>query len=323
MSRVPVTLQINLAPGDFRHAQFLLPHQLAAWRGQVDEILLVVDFHRSPGRFSDRWEEGKARIGELARAQPGARMVEVDYGPAARRRVADDFFGGRGVPEKDYRGGPYYAYFFGLNAAAHDRVLHTDSDMFFGGGSQSWIAEADELFAARPEVIFTAPHPGPRAPDGALHSQPAVPDSRVQEGFCFDSMSTRLFFFRRSRIRERIGPLSPSPPPEWRNRLKARIENNPVADLPEHLFTRQMRLRGLSRVEFLGRGPGMWALHPPYRGADFYSRLPELIARVEAGDIPAQQRGNHDFNSSMVDWSEGIAALRTNRWWRRLYRRLF
>jgi hypothetical protein len=48
--------------------------------------------------------------------------------------------------------------------------------------------------------------------------------------------------------------------------------------------------------------------------------LPELVRRVEAGDIPAAQRGDHDLNASLVDWSEATTALRQNRWWKRLFR---
>jgi hypothetical protein len=132
MRRPPATLQISLAPSDYRHASVLLPHQVRAWREQVDEVLLTVDFHRSTGRFSARWAEGEKLILPLAQSIPGARVVTVDYGPAARVRVSAEFFGGGPVPAKDFRGGPYYGYFFGLNAATHDLVLHADSDLLFG-----------------------------------------------------------------------------------------------------------------------------------------------------------------------------------------------
>jgi hypothetical protein len=39
---------------------------------------------------------------------------------------------------------------------------------------------------------------------------------------------------------------------------------------------------------------------------------------VESGDIPAAQRGDHDLNASLVNWSEATTALRQNRWWKRL-----
>jgi hypothetical protein len=102
-----------------------------------------------------------------------------------------------------------------------------------------------------------------------------------------------------------------------RNTIKALVEHNPPQDLPEHLFTEVMRAHGLVRREFLGTGPGMWHLHPPYRCADFYTKLPSLIARCEAGDMPPAQRGCHDINDSLVDWTDALTMLRNNRWWRR------
>ncbi|MEO6994264.1 MAG: capsular biosynthesis protein, partial [Lacunisphaera sp.] len=58
----PVTLQISLAPSDHRLASATLPHQIRTWRGQVAEILLTIDLHRSAGRFADDWDEGRDKI---------------------------------------------------------------------------------------------------------------------------------------------------------------------------------------------------------------------------------------------------------------------
>jgi hypothetical protein len=57
----------------------------------------------------------------------------------------------------------------------------------------------------------------------------------------------------------------------------------------------------------------MWSLHPPYRSETFYTLLPELIARVEAGDVPVAQRGDFDVNDSMIDWSDARRATRRAR----------
>jgi hypothetical protein len=321
MNRDPVTLQISLAPSDYRHARALLAHQARTWRGQVAEILLTVDFHRSAGRFSERWAEGERQILPLAQSIAGARVLAVDYGEAARTRVSAEFFGGRPVPAKDFRGGPYYGYFFGLHAAAHDLVLHADSDLFFGGGSGTWLAEAAGEMALHPEIVFSAPLPGPPAADGRLHSQAGAPEPGREFAFRFDTMSTRLFLASRRRLREKIGALRPRRPAAPRNVLKALVEGNPPEDLPENLLTDAMRAHGLVRREFLGSAPGMWSLHPPYRCAAFYDGLDELVRRVEANEIPEEQRGDHDINSSLVDWSEAVAALSRDRWWRRLARK--
>ena len=321
MNRADATLQISLSPSDWRLARHLLSHQVRAWRNQVAEVLLTVDLHRSSGRFAADWESGRGEILALAKSVEGARVVAIDYGEAAQARVSAEFFGGASIPAKDFRGGPYYAYFFGLNAASCGLVLHTDSDMFFGGGSQTWLAEAAAVFSARRDVLVCAPLPGPPAPDGRLRHLPSAPEPGVRHAHRIEAMSSRLFLLDRSRFREAVGALVPRPPPALRSRVKALVERNPVADLPEHLFTSEMRARGLARMDFLGSPPGMWSLHPPYRCADFYNRLPELVARVESGDIPELQRGDHDFNSSMVDWSEAEARLARNRWWRRLLSR--
>jgi hypothetical protein len=317
---VPVTLQISLAPSDYQHARELLPHQLRVWRGQVAETLLTLDFHRSSGRFSARWEEGKDHIGPLAQAQSGARVVTVDYSAAAIARVAGEFFGGQSVPVKDFRGGPYYSYFFGLAEARHEHVLHIDSDMFFGGSSSTWLAEAVAHMKANPEVLFAAPLPGPPTGGRQLRSQVATPESHTSHAFRFDTMSTRLFLLDRRRFRSAIGALQPRRP-GWREVIKALVEGNPPQDLPEHLFTQAMRAHSLQRREFLGAEPGMWSLHPPYRCADFYTKLPALIACIEAGDLPDAQLGCHDINDSLVDWSEARTLIAKNRWWRRLLSR--
>jgi len=318
VSSAEVTLQVNLAPSDWRHARVILPHQIRAWQGQVSEVLLTVDLHRSAGRFAANWEEGRDRILALAHSIGGVRVESVDYGDEARQRVSAEFFGGRPVPTKDFRGGPYYSYFYGLSAARHSLVFHTDSDIMFGGGSQSWMAEAVAKLKSNPSILVAAPHPGPPRADGRLTQLVSSPEKGLQNVHLMESMSTRIFMMDRAHFKSTIGALVPMPPPSFRSRIKALVERNPVADLPEHLFTRQMGAKGLLRCDFLGADPGMWTLHPPYRGADFFEKLPLLVSAVESGNVPDAQRGDHDVNDSMVDWSEARAALSRNRWWRRL-----
>ncbi len=312
-----VTLQVSLAPSDYRLAQYVLPHQIRTWRSQVSEILLTIDLHRSAGRFADGWEKGRDNILALAHAVEGARVLAVDDSPAAAAAVAEEFFGGRRIPRKDHRGGPYYSYFFGLHAARHAHVLHCDADMMFGGGSPTWLAEARALLADEPDILVTAPLPGPPSPDGRLHELPGIRRPRPRYAYEFPEMSTRAFLFDRRRWRDRLGALHPrlaSP----RGILLALLEGNAPRQLPEKIITREMQARGLKRVDFLGEGAGMWSLHPPFRGADFFAKLPGLVERVEAGDMPASQLGFHDVCDELVDWTEGRQKLRERRWWRRL-----
>ena len=61
--------------------------------------------------------------------------------------------------------------------------------------------------------------------------------------------------------------------------------------------------RGLIRIDFLGDAPGMWAVQPPCRSERCYQRLPSLVHEIEAGEVPEAQRGCHDINDSLVDWT--------------------
>lgn len=317
----PVTLQISLAPSDHRLARHILPHQIRTWRGQVAEILLTLDLHRSAGRFADDWAAGRDNILGLARSIGETRVLEVDYGAPAAAAVAEEFFGGKGVPAKDHRGGPYYSYFFGLHAARHRHVLHCDADMLFGGGSPTWLAEACALLAKEPDLFVTAPLPGPPAPDGRLTELAGERRTGPGLAYAFSEMSSRVFLLDRDRFQSRIGALHPALAP-WRGLFLALLEGNAPRELPERLLSRAMARQGLRRVDFLGVAPGMWSLHPPYRCADFYQKLPELVRRVETNDIPAGQLGFHDVGDTLVDWSEARAQLTRRRWWRRLAARL-
>tara|TARA_R110002073_G_scaffold56906_2_gene144976 strand:+ start:13948 stop:14934 length:987 start_codon:yes stop_codon:yes gene_type:complete len=312
------TLQINLAPSDYRISRYLLSHQIETWREQVDEILLTIDLRKSNGRFGMDWEAGKSKLLEVVSSfGDTVRVVNVDYSLDMMRRVAIRWTGGCPIPAKDFRGGPCYSYLYGMFAARGRWILHSDADMLFGGRSPTWLAEAIEFVSQNPEVLFAAPHSGAPASGISQRSLPNQPDDRAINGSIFDFMSTRLFLIdtdRFDQLVKRFVPVRPS----WRGRLKAKIEGNPAWDLPEHWMTTAMIKHHMIRYEFSGTGNGMWSLHPPYRCEDFYRKLPDIIACVENGTLPQLQVGQHDLTDSMVDWSEAKIALRRNRWWKRL-----
>jgi hypothetical protein len=301
-----VTLQISLAPADLPTARHTVPHQLRQWAGQVDEILFTLDGHRSAGRFAEAWSERlpqiRALIADWCGSYPHARSIDVDYDPAVAAAVAEKFLGGIPVPTKDRRGGPFYSYFFALYAARHDVVLHMDSDMMFGGGSQGWVGEAVELLRGRAGVLACSPLPGPPTATGELVSQTLDRFAYDSTAFKTVGFSTRIFILDRVRFARAAGPLTPSRA-YGMEYVKAVLDGNPPNELPEIVISKAMHRAGLVRVDFLGRGGGMWAVHPLYRTERFYARLPTLIDDIECGRIADAQRGDHELNDSMVDWT--------------------
>jgi hypothetical protein len=308
-----VTLQINIAPPDLPHAVHVLPHQLRVFAGQVDEVILTLDTVRpAGGRFAAEWEdrvEGMERLlDDLTGQYAHAAVSAVDASAGAVRAVGDFFFGVDRLPLKDSRGGPLYSYFHGLHSARNDIVLHMDSDMMFGGGSQSWVKEALALIGQRDEVLFAGPLPGPPRADGRLMQQPhacALPGQA--HAFRFPTVSTRVFLLDRTRLLRHAGPLPLRPPLLLRSRVKARLKGNPSVAMPEQILSAALERHGLFRVDFLGRAPGMWSVHPPFRSAAFYRELPRLIARIEEGEVPDEQRGQYDIVDALFDFSDARA----------------
>jgi len=190
------TLQINLAPTDLPHLIQILPHQCRQFGGQVDEILLTLDLHRSHGRFGTGWRERLPGfldfVQEQSAVHPKIRVHEVDYSRNAVTTISEQFFGGELIPPKDWNGGPFYSYFSGFANARYNYIFHIDSDMMFGGGSQIWIAEAKKLMEVRPEVMVCNPHPDPQRPMGHCARKPLLPNLTPQWPFVLVTLTPVL-----------------------------------------------------------------------------------------------------------------------------------
>ena len=317
-------LQINMHPLDARHACHTLPHQLEVWGGQVDRVVLTVDTRRSRnGRYRGAaYEENSKRLFALlegfARRDPKISIAEVDYSPAAREAVRQRYFAtSKTYPEKAFDGGPMHAYFYGLLKADADYTVHMDSDMLFGGGSQTWLDEAVGWLERTPDALFAGPLPGPPRADGSLadlhrslgsglNLQTPVRLPADYPAYRFQSVSTRIFVLDQRRFDRRVGALALLRP-DLKRRLRARLYRQSPLSMPaEEVLTAAMIERGLGRIDFLGARAGMYSLHPPYRSETFYRELPHLIARIASGNIPDGQRGDYDVNSSMMDWTTAL-----------------
>ncbi|HXD56810.1 MAG TPA: hypothetical protein VN606_02780 [Thermoleophilaceae bacterium] len=298
MSPSPVSLQISVAPADLPHARWTLPHQLRQWGSQVDEVLFVLD---------GRQPELEDLLERLCSQHAHARVEHVDYGDEAAGAVAEELLGGTRAPAKDCFGKAVYSYLFGLHAARHRFVLHLDSDMMFGGGSRSWVEEAQRLFASRPDVLSVSPLPGP--PSGRpfprhvarVHrAEPFESPGLAGPALRFTHMSTRDFLLDRSRL-PTLRPERPGPRAALAALAKGAIWKRRAWRAPaEAALSRAMTRAGLSRVDFLGAAPGMWSLHPPQRSREFYDALPELIRRIEEGDMPERQLGDFDLSDALL-----------------------
>ena len=331
------TAQLNLHPNDIALVPHLLPHQIRVWGPQVDRVHVTLDTHGSvAGHYrADGMAEKLAAMRELlagiASAEPKVVIDDVDPSPDARRAVAQAFFGRNDVPLKAWHGGPFYSYLYGLYCANADAIVHFDGDMLFGGGSPVWLDQALGVLNATADALFVGPMPGPPRDDGAVlghgeHWRGVRHEPLNGLGFPahrFSTVSTRIAVLSPRLLRERLGGPIPWRAPDLRRRLHARLLGNPPDTLNlERSLSVTMAERGLSRIDLLGSGAGMWSLHPPYRSPEFLARLPEFVARVEAGDVPDGQRGRYDLGEPWIDWSAARTAKSRARRWRGHARRV-
>jgi hypothetical protein len=177
----------------------------------------------------------------------------------------------------------------------------------------------------RPDVLVTAPFPGPPRTDGEVFGHQSddgfayKPEPLPYLAYRHRHVSTRAFMLDMHRFKATLGAF-PLMRPNVSQRLKARLLGNPSeVREAEVMLSHTLQERGLHRIDLVGEQPGMWSLHPPYRSEEFYRRLPEFIRAVETGNVPEAQRGHYDLNDSMIDWSSARVA---NQWHRRYMRML-
>ena len=314
MQKLPLTVQINLSPGDYPLAKHLLEKQIEIFSENVDEILLTVETKKSKGRFGEGWEANSEKLNELLNALSNkyALIIDpIDY--RCKKEVAEYFFGSKFIPEKDHRGGPYYCYFYGMYKAKNNIILHLDSDIFLGGKSQNWIREAFELHQ-NSSVFTTSPLPGPPSKTGRTILKQSFLKELSDNRFLMDGFSTRLFtinkkIFEGRKLKvEKVG---------LKNSLKAYIKGQQPFELPENIIAKFIRTNDYKRIDFLGTGSGLWSLHPPYKTDRFFSELENILKKINEYTFPDNQIGFYDIVDELCDWSDARENLKNNRWWRK------
>lgn len=285
-----VSLQISLTPVDIPHAALILPHQLRIWAPQCAEVLLVWDLDAGPRYARDEayrrsWDLCSGIVDELSQALkrewPGLRVLKSSFGPNARQALSTRFFvpGTPALPAKDFRGGPFAAYFFALTATAHDYVLHFDSDMMFGGRGPNWVESAMKVLADDSSLLCVSPPGGP----------PPHADSHTP------LFTTRSFLLDRRRLEQALTL-----------RVREPLFDLPEAcaptfgELPEHLLSDLMRARELKRQNFAG-SPGIWSLHPPVPPTPvFLPALPQLLQALSDHTLPEVQGSDYNLREATL-----------------------
>lgn len=299
MLKAPVSLQINITPLDLPFAALIVPHQLRFWQRHCQELLLIWDLN--PGVrylrqavYQQRWDQHLAWVNPLNQALqqefPHLRILELEATAALRQSLSKAYFlpGTDPMPEKDFRGGPFLAYFYGLWAASHPHVLHLDADILLGGEPSGWLEQALQLLSEQPEYLAISPWGGPPLLD--THGSPL---HRQQQTTGF---SSRHFLLDRRRLQ---GQLQLKCLELFQLQARATDPSlwvEPYADLPEHLITNWMQAHQALRLACLD----VWTLHPSQRSQLFYQALPLLLNKLTAQGLPHFQRGDYELQDATL-----------------------
>lgn len=311
----PITLQINTAPTDNRFLRSVLKHQISVLENQVNEIHITADIRPSrKGRFhfsDEQITEFRQILEDLEQQYDKAVVHYVDYSDETIKEVAQEIWGRDSLPVKDYRGGPFYSYIYGLHKTETDYVFHLDSDIFLGGGHPDWCSNAIELLKDDPEIAIIKPLSGPPMKDRSAPHQfgePLFPYKDLASAFFSDNFTTRVYLTEKRRLTGILKEITLEKPDLLRS-LIGRWQRNPAVKAPEQLLSDYLAKTEYFRLDYLGAEPGLWTLHPPFRSEEFYSKLDDIIEAVENNKVPDAQRGRYDINHAFVDWSSAIDSL--------------
>lgn len=304
-----ISLQINLSPTDYPICQQLLATQINYFYDTVQEVVLTVETRRSKGKkFGANFDLNKDKLNdlllELSVHFPKLRIVPVDYAPAVKEAVAARFFRQvTNLPDKDYRGGPFYSYFFGLYSCRYPYVIHMDSDIFLGGKTEQWLAGALEQLKD-PAVLFINPLPGPPTLDFDLKQLYFQRLNRY--AYSFKNVTTRFFLTDLTKITSTKLTLR-FIKPSLRRLVKGTLQRN-FWELPEMLFSDILENDTRYRLCYWGENDreGCYSLHPNLKSESFIKYIPILLKRISENDFPERQRGWYDVHKDVFDFTKSL-----------------
>lgn len=308
----PISLQINTAPVDMAYLPKILSHQLADFAGSCEEVIVTIETKQSKkSRWkSDQWNDNLEKLydllEQLKEKYPHIRANPIDYSKEKRLEVSRYFLKNpkKLIPFKDFRGGPYYSYFFGLHSCTQRYVLHLDSDIILNGDGKKWIEQAISLIQSDQKALFVSPIIGPPVLEGQempmqhpKRYNPIEKYTYAGNGYKYKDVSTRIFLVEKERLKN----FCPMTYPHLDQLIKALLKKTSMYHTPERSISSEMQRQGLYRVDFHGKPPGLYSIHAQVaRQPDFVGMLDHVIQKVKEGFFLEEDRGLQDFNPNYL-----------------------
>jgi hypothetical protein len=303
-------LWILVARTDLPFMMQTIPHLVKMSKFPFTERVLAVDTASLTGDKIGRpgigtMEQLRDRIDKLLQTGTIDRVVDINYDPVYRQKIYRKHFGSPLQSTHNYKGYPILGTIFTIEEANADYMLHYDSDMLLHQQPDyNWIEAGIAMMENCPEVMSVRPMTGPPRSDGTMYQFKIYEkDDRGFDKFKF--FSSRLYLINKKRF-DNLLPL----PIIWRpfrqipNNIPNFLKNSlnlltgkGLLDSWEIMVSQQLEKTDYIRANLAS--PKAWTLHPKDRSPEFIEALPEIIARIEAGDYPAEQAGYYDLISQL------------------------
>jgi len=310
--KFPVSLQINVAPVDMAFLAPIMAHQLSIFGNLCEEIVVTVETKKSENSrwSSSDWDTNLTSLllllEEMQVSYPHLLISKIDYSSATHKKASDFFMeSSELLPWKDFRGGPYYSYYYGVFSCSQKYVLHMDSDMLYCGSAEAWLREALAMMEEDKEVLLCSPLVGPPVRKGEevpiAHKKRYNPIGNYQSRdfyYKYKDISTRIYLIEK----ERLHGFAITTRPNLDQWIKAIWRGLPCYHTPERSLSVAMQKRNLFRLDFLGEDGGFWSYHPPAKKSEnFLNMLPHVISEIERGFFTEAQRGRQQFTTSLLE----------------------
>lgn len=297
MTNPSCSLWIFVALPDTSFLLQTIPHLVKVNNFPFEERVLAVDTAPLMGDkvtrpFIGTMEELRDCTEKLLQAGVVDRVVDINYDANYHKQVYKKHFGTPIRFTHNYKGYPILGSIFSIEECKSNYMLHFDSDMLmYQQPNHNWIAEAVKLMEENPQMMFVRPLAGP-----------PKNEKKLEQFDVFKTFGSRVYLIDCKRF-DKFLPI----PVLWRNYNQKWMNN-----LPTKLQTALSNLTGkgkldsweimvtlgLEQTEYFRANltnPAAWTLHPKDRSPEFLAALPNMIARIEAGDFPAQQAGEYDL----------------------------
>lgn len=295
-------LSVMVARTDCLFIEQTIPHLVRACNFPFTEKVAFIDTAPLGKRFAGRFGIGtdtelRQSVARLIEDGHLDRAVDISYNKDLRGSLYRKTFGRDYWEAQDVRGYPMVGLAQSFDKVSGDYILHLDIDLLCHNSAEtSWIYEGIRTLEDHDDLIFVAPLSGPPTNDGQLYQGATNYHHDVERGlYLFHDVTSRKLLFKRESY-DALLPMKAlwtSPRRRLMSQFTRRSEMYPW----EVIVSKRLRETSRFRADLPGNQG--WIMHTPDHGPQFIENLPELISRVEAGDLPDAQRGHYDLDMDL------------------------